>query len=106
MTSPLRLAVVGAGIMGTNHARIAKQLPGIELVAVVDRDLERASAACRGSAAQAALTVGEITGGIDAAVVAVRTTRSIPANSVWTPCLGCPRPTTARARSLGLCAPV
>ena len=73
MTSPLRLAVVGAGIMGTNHARIAKQLPGIELVAVVDRDLERASAACRGSAAQAAQTVGEITGGIDAAVVAVPT---------------------------------
>ncbi len=34
MTQPIRLAVVGAGIMGTNHVRVARQLPGVELVAV------------------------------------------------------------------------
>ncbi len=73
MTDPLRLAVVGAGIMGTNHARVAKQLPGVELVAVVDQDLARAQAACGSSTARAVTDLDEIVGQIDAAVVAVPT---------------------------------
>ena len=32
MSQPVRLAVIGAGIMGTNHVRVAWQLPGVELV--------------------------------------------------------------------------
>src|SRR3954449_12998299 len=39
--APVRLAVIGAGIMGTNHARVATGLPGVELVAVLDPDRER-----------------------------------------------------------------
>src|SRR3954465_4704940 len=39
--APVRLAVIGSGIMGTNHARVATGLPGVELVAVLDPDRER-----------------------------------------------------------------
>jgi len=35
-SSTLRLAVIGAGHLGKIHARLAKQLAGVELVAVVD----------------------------------------------------------------------
>lgn len=73
MTAPLRLAVVGAGIMGTNHARVARQLPGIELVGVVDQDLAKAQAACGGGAARATRDLSDLIGEIEAAVVAVPT---------------------------------
>ena len=42
MSDQLRVAVIGAGIMGSNHARVLKQLPSAQLVAVVDADIERA----------------------------------------------------------------
>ena len=32
----LRVGVIGAGIMGSNHARVLAGLPGIELVGIVD----------------------------------------------------------------------
>src|SRR3977135_4235827 len=32
----LRVGVIGAGVMGTNHARVLAGLPGIELVGIVD----------------------------------------------------------------------
>lgn len=41
MSKPLRAGVVGAGIMGLNHARVLKLLPDVELVGVVDPDAER-----------------------------------------------------------------
>lgn len=75
----LRLAVVGAGIMGANHARVARHLPGIELVAVVDPDLDRAQAACGNTAAIARATVEELDIEVDAAVVAVPTQWHVPA---------------------------
>ena len=74
MTTPIRMAIVGAGIMGTNHARIAKQLLDVELVAVVDQDLDKAIAACGNSPARPFGNVSEVVGLIDAAVVAVPTT--------------------------------
>ncbi len=40
--APVRLAVIGAGVMGTNHARVASGLRDLELVAVLDPDHERA----------------------------------------------------------------
>jgi len=59
--------------MGRHHARIYSELPGVELVAVVDEDLERA----RGMAAQHGGTpyasVGEILDKVDVASVAVPT---------------------------------
>lgn len=41
----MRLAVIGAGVMGANHIRVAKAQPIVDLVAIVDGDLERAEAA-------------------------------------------------------------
>lgn len=73
MSGPVRLAVVGAGIMGANHARVARHLPGVELVAVVDPDIERARAACGATSSRAVATVGEIVDDIDGAVIAVPT---------------------------------
>ena len=43
--TPLRVAVVGAGAFGRNHLRVFSELPGAQLVAVVDRDPAIAAAA-------------------------------------------------------------
>lgn len=43
--TPLRIAVVGAGVMGANHARIVTGSPIADLVAVVDQDRDRGTAA-------------------------------------------------------------
>ena len=57
-TSPLRVAVVGAGAFGRNHLRVYRELQqaglAVELAAVVDRMRAlrrrlRRSLACRGS---------------------------------------------------------
>jgi predicted dehydrogenase len=37
---PLRVGVVGAGVMGANHARVLSGLPNIELIAVADPDAQ------------------------------------------------------------------
>ncbi len=42
-TSPLRLGVVGVGYLGQHHARIYADMPGVELVGVVDADGNRAA---------------------------------------------------------------
>lgn len=77
----IRLAVVGAGVMGANHARVARSLPGVELVAVVDEDPERAKAAAGPADAVALGTLDELMGveGLDAVVLAVPTTAHHPA---------------------------
>lgn len=36
-----RVAVIGVGVMGSNHARIYRSLPGVKLVAVVESDKAR-----------------------------------------------------------------
>lgn len=71
-----RVAVIGAGVMGANHVRLAKVVPSIELVAVVDADAERARAAAGSDTAVSTYTsVDELVaaGGVDAVVVAVPT---------------------------------
>ena len=42
MTKPLRVAVIGVGMLGRHHARILSTLPNVQLVAVVDPVAERA----------------------------------------------------------------
>src|SRR5512143_794326 len=46
----LRAAVIGLGSMGANHARVLGDMPGVELVAVVDSDPERVTKAVGGRA--------------------------------------------------------
>lgn len=38
MTAPLRAGLVGLGMMGRNHARVLRTLPGVRLAGVVDPD--------------------------------------------------------------------
>ncbi len=40
--TPLRLGVVGAGVMGYNHARVLAEMPGVTLVGVADPDEKQA----------------------------------------------------------------
>jgi len=47
MSSALPVAVIGVGRLGSQHARVYASLPGVKLVAVVDRDEEKARAIAR-----------------------------------------------------------
>ena len=69
---PVRMAVIGAGIMGANHARVVKQLQTATLTAVVDQDLERANLVV-GPEGRGVVDLAEVIDEIDAAVVAVPT---------------------------------
>ncbi len=69
----LRTAVIGAGHLGRHHARILAGLPGVDLVAVVDTDPERAREVAAASGARALTSVSAIGGPLDAVVVAVPT---------------------------------
>jgi predicted dehydrogenase len=40
----VRVALIGAGAMGANHARVLRDLEGIDITGVIDRDLQRATA--------------------------------------------------------------
>ncbi|MEX2158058.1 MAG: Gfo/Idh/MocA family oxidoreductase [Dehalococcoidia bacterium] len=51
MADLVRIAVIGAGSMGANHARVLAELPDAELVAVCDADEARARAAAHGAKA-------------------------------------------------------
>src|SRR5262249_61709856 len=42
--APLRLGVVGVGVMGYNHARVLAEMPGVALVGVADPDEKQADA--------------------------------------------------------------
>jgi predicted dehydrogenase len=44
MNTAMKVAVIGVGSMGKNHARVYSELPDAELVAVVDADLKTAEA--------------------------------------------------------------
>ncbi|CAN5607359.1 Gfo/Idh/MocA family oxidoreductase [soil metagenome] len=71
--SDLRIGVVGVGVMGANHARVARQVRRAHLAAVVDRDIARAEALARPTGALAAASLDDALGHIDLAVIAVPT---------------------------------
>lgn len=68
-----RLAVVGAGIMGANHARLAGGLRDAELACVVDPDTERVTALADALGVKSATSVHEVLDDFDAAIVATPT---------------------------------
>jgi predicted dehydrogenase len=65
-----RVALVGAGIMGTNHARILPTLRGAELTLVVDHDGERGRAVANSVGAAYSADPRSVPDLADAAVVA------------------------------------
>jgi predicted dehydrogenase len=69
----IRIALVGAGAFGKNHARVLKQMPDVELAAVVDPDLSRAKELAGPHGVQAIADVSELRGAIEAAIVATPT---------------------------------
>lgn len=78
---PIRLAVVGAGIMGSNHVRVANSLPDISVAAVVDIDRSRAEALAATCGAAVFTSVDDIDVPIDAAVIAAPTAFHVDAAS-------------------------
>jgi len=69
----VRVAVVGVGDFGRNHARVYRQMEGVELVGVVDSNLERARSIAAEFAAQALPDLESLAGRVDAVSVAVPT---------------------------------
>jgi predicted dehydrogenase len=71
----IRVAVVGAGVFGRHHLRVLSQSLNATLVGVVDADPERAAQAAAEHSCLTFATLGELKGNVDAAVVAVPTSR-------------------------------
>ena len=57
---PLRVGVVGVGVMGSNHARVFAGLPGTELVGVADPDRKQAEFVARTLSCAAVTDVEEL----------------------------------------------
>jgi predicted dehydrogenase len=69
-----RLALIGAGQFGRNHARVIHESAQAELACVVDTDAARAAEVAGLYGAQALTDAREVIGRVDAAVVAAPTT--------------------------------
>jgi len=74
MSDRIRTAVVGAGKMGSIHAKVYSQLPESELVAVVDADQTKAAQLAEKYGCPAFTDCNEILGKVDAVTIAAPTT--------------------------------
>ena len=70
---PVRVAVVGVGDFGRNHARVYRRLEGVELVGVVDRNSERARSVADEFGTGILPDLDSLTGQVDAVSLAVPT---------------------------------
>ena len=68
-----RIAVIGAGAFGRNHVRVVKQCARAELTGILDTDKTRSSTIASEFGCCAFSSPAELTGKIDAAIVAVPT---------------------------------
>jgi predicted dehydrogenase len=69
----IRTAVIGAGKMGTIHAKVYSSLPQSELVAVVDTDIDKAGKLARKYRCSASADSSELLGKVDAVTIATPT---------------------------------
>jgi predicted dehydrogenase len=74
----IRVAVIGAGAFGQQHARVLSRFPNAELVAVVDADPARAQSLASQFGAQPLTDYRGLFGRIDAATLAVPTVAHAP----------------------------
>lgn len=72
-TGKIRVAVVGAGEFGRNHARVYREIDNVELAGIFDIDRARAEDAAREFRTHAFSSLLEVHGRADAATVAVPT---------------------------------
>jgi predicted dehydrogenase len=70
---PIKVAVIGAGHVGEHHARLYRELPDAELVAVCDTDAARAAAIAAREGAEAATDFRGLLGKVEAVSIAVPT---------------------------------
>src|SRR5690242_20624203 len=68
--NPVRLAVIGVGHLGAIHARLLRQLPDAELVAVVDPSADASTAVASELGVSGLAEVSSLYGRIDAAILA------------------------------------
>jgi predicted dehydrogenase len=69
----IRVAVVGCGEFGRNHARVYREMENVELAGVFDQDAERAGKIAQEFQTRAFQNIEELRGVVDAASVAVPT---------------------------------
>jgi len=69
----VKLAIVGAGMMGSRHARIARSIPAAEVAAVVDPDEHKGRQLAEYVGAAYMPSVNALPGTVDAAIVSVPT---------------------------------
>lgn len=69
----IRVAVVGTGDFGRNHVRVFHDLPGVELIGIVETNGERATAVAIEYGVPVVPSLDALAGRIDAATVAVPT---------------------------------
>jgi len=69
----IRVAVVGTGEFGRNHARVYRELDDVELVGVYDQDSQRAAGVAAEYKAPVLQSIEELKGSADAVSVAVPT---------------------------------
>jgi len=69
----VRVAVVGCGEFGRNHARVYREMPGVALAGVLDQNRERAEKIAQEFQTHAFESLEELRGAVDAASVAVPT---------------------------------
>lgn len=74
----IRVAVVGAGEFGRNHARVYREMDSAELAGIFDTDGVRAAAVAQEFGTRAFQTLEELCGSVDAASVAVPTLAHAP----------------------------
>jgi predicted dehydrogenase len=72
-STKIRVAVVGTGEFGRNHARVYRELEGAELVGIFDLNPERAASVASEFQTQVLKSLDELQGCVDAASVAVPT---------------------------------
>jgi predicted dehydrogenase len=71
--APVRVGVVGVGHLGRHHARLYAALPGATLVAVADRDFDRAQKIAAEYGCEAFRDASELVGKVAAASIATPT---------------------------------
>ena len=70
----MKVAVIGVGHLGKHHARLYAEIPGVELVGVVDLQAPRAAEIAQSSGCQAFSDYHDLFGKVDAVSLAVPTT--------------------------------